>query len=109
MVGWHSLDIFHHLSSLPFVLVHSNNFQKFELFMGLTQLIILTVAFWEEYMTEHHSVIAHWNRHEDTSVMGQLDLSFSDRRRRGSRFTLFCIKNEYFNKREMCSMNKIIL
>ena len=78
MVGWHSLDIFHHPSSLAFVPVHSDSFRKFELFMGLTQLIMLTVAFREEYMTEHHSVIAHWNQNEDTSMMGQLDMSFSD-------------------------------
>ena len=109
MVGWHSLDIFHHSSSLAFVPVHSDNFRKFELFMGLTQLITLTVAFREEYMAEHLSVIAHWNRDEDTSMSGHLEMGFSDRRRRGSRFTLFCIKKEYFNKKEKCSMNKIII
>ena len=70
VVGWHSFDIFDHPSSLAFVLVHSDNFRKFELFMGLTQLITLIVAFWEEYMTKHLSVIAHWNRDEDTSMMG---------------------------------------
>ena len=68
--------------------------------MGLSQLITLKVAFQEEYMIEHLSVIDHWNRDEDTSIMGELDMSFNDRRRRGSRFTLFCIKKEYFNKRE---------
>ena len=109
MVGWHSLDILHHPSSLVFVPVHSNNFQKFELFMGLTQLITLKVAFREEYMMEHLSVIDHWNRDENTYMVGKLDTDFSDRRRRGSRFTLFCIKKEYFNKREKCSMNKIII
>ena len=31
-VRWHSLDIFHHPRSLAFVLVHSDKFQKFELF-----------------------------------------------------------------------------
>ena len=108
-VGWHSLDIFHHPSSLAFVPVHSDNFRKFELFLGLIQLITLKVAFWEEYMMEHLSVIAHWNRDEDTSMMAQLDMSFSDRRRHGSRFALFYIKKEYFNKREKCSMNKIII
>ena len=77
--------------------------------MGLTQLITLTVAFREEYMIEHLSEIAHWNRDEDTSMMGYLDMSFSDRRQHASRFTHFCIKNEYFNKREKCSMNKIII
>ena len=65
-VGWHSLDIFHHPSNLAFVPVHSDNFRKFELFLGVTQLITLKVAFREEYMTEHLSVIAHWNRDEDT-------------------------------------------
>ena len=70
MVGWHSLDIFHHPRSLAFVPVHSDNFQKFELFMGLTQLITLTVVFREEYMTKHLSVIAHWNRDEETYMMG---------------------------------------
>ena len=54
-----SLDIFHHPNNLPFVLMHSDNFQKIELFLGLTQLITLKVAFWEEYMMEHLSVIAH--------------------------------------------------
>jgi len=105
----HSLDILHHPSSLAFVPMHSDNFRNFELFMGLTQLIMLKVAFREEYMMEHLSVIAHWNRDEDTYMVGQLDTDFSDRRRRGSRFTLFCIKKEYFNKREKCSMNKIII
>ena len=105
----HSLHIRHHPSSLAFVPMHSDNFRNFELFMGLTQLIMLKVAFREEYTMEHLSVIAHWNRDEDTSMMGQLDMSFSDRRRRGSQFTLFCIKKEYFNKREKCSMNKIII
>ena len=84
MVGWHSLDIFHHPSNLPFVSVHSDNFQKIELFLGLTQLITLKVAFREEYMIEHLSVIAHWNWDEDTYMMGRLEKSFSDRRRRGS-------------------------
>ena len=109
MVGRHSLDILHHPSSLALVPVHFDNFQKFELFMGLTQLIMLKVAFWEEYMTEHLIVISRWNWDEDTSMMGWLDMSFSNRRRRDSRFTLFCIKKEYFNKREKCSMNKIII
>ena len=99
-VRWHSLDIFHHPSNLPFVSVHSDNFQKIELFLGLTQLITLKVAFWEEYMIEHLSVIAHWNREEETYMMGQLDIDFSDRRRHGSQFTLFYIKKEYFNKRK---------
>ena len=108
-VEWHSLDIFHHPSILAFVLVHSDSFRKFELFMGLTQVITLKVAFREEYLMEHLSVISHWNRDEDTYMMGWLDTGFSDRRRCGSRFTLFCIKKEYFNKREKCSMNKIII
>ena len=77
--------------------------------MGLTQLITLKVAFQEEYMMEHLSVIAHWNWDEDTYMMGRLNIGFSDQRRCGSRFTLFFIKNEYFNKREKCSMNKIII
>ena len=89
--------------------MHSDNFRKIELFVGLTHLITLKVAFQEEYMIEHLSVIAHWNRDEDTSMMGRLNMSFSDRRRRGIRFTLFCIKKEYFNKKEKCSMNKIML
>ena len=96
VVWGHSLDILHHPSSLAFVPVHSDNFRKFELFVGLTQLITLKVAFQEEYMMEHLSVIAHWNRDKETYMMGQLDTDFSDRRRRGSRFTLFCIKKEYF-------------
>ena len=96
VVGWHSLDIFHHHSILAFVPMHSDNFRKFELFMGLTQLIMLKVAFREEYMMEHLSVIAHWNREEETYTMGQSDRDFSDRRRHGSRYTLFCIKKEYF-------------
>ena len=50
VVRWHLLDIFHQQSSLAFILVHSDNFQKFELLVGLTQLITLKVAFWEEYM-----------------------------------------------------------
>ena len=70
---------------------------------------MLKVAFQEEYMMEHLSVITHWNWDEDTYMMGWLGMSFSDQRRHGSRFTLFCIKNEYFNKREKCSMNKIII
>ena len=105
----HSLDILHHPSSLAFVPMHSDNFRNFELFMGLTQLIMLKVAFREEYTMEHLSVIAHWNRDEETYTMGQLDRDFSDRRRRGSRFTLFCIKKEYFNKGKKCSMKKIII
>ena len=109
MVRWHSLDIFHHPRSFSFVAVHSDNFRKFEVFVGLTQLITLKVAFREEYIKEHLSVIAHWNRDKDTSMMGRLDMSFSDQRRRASRFILFCIKKEYFNKREKCSMNKIII
>ena len=90
-------------SSLAFIPVRSDNFQKFELFVGLTQLITFKVAFQEEYMMEHLSVIAHWNRDEDTYMMGQLGMSFSDQRRHGSRFTFFCIKKEYFNKREKCT------
>ena len=88
----HSLDILHHPSSLAFVPAHSNNFRKFELFMGLTQLITLKVAFREEYMMEHLSVIAHWNRDGNTYMVRQLDTDFSDRRRCGSRFTLFYVK-----------------
>ena len=84
VVGWHSLDIFHHPSSLAFVPVHSDNFRKFELFLGLIQLITLKVAFWEEYMMEHLSVIAHWNEDEDIYMVGWLNMGFSDRRRRGS-------------------------
>ena len=60
-------------------------------------------------MIENLSVISNWNWDGDTYMMGQLDKSFSDRRKRGSRFTLFCIKKEYFKKREKCSMNKIII
>ena len=84
LVGWHSLDIFHHPSSLAFVPMHSYNFQNFELFMGLTQLIMLKVAFREEFMMEHLSIIAHWNRDVDTYMVGWLDTGFSERRRRGS-------------------------
>ena len=92
----HSLDILHHPSSLAFVPMHSDNFRNFELFMGLTQLIMLKVAFREEYTMEHLSVIAHWKRDKDTYMMERLDTSFSDRGWCGSRFTLFCIKKEYF-------------
>ena len=83
-VGWNSLDIFHHPSSLPFVPGNFNNFQKIELFLGLTQLIMLKVAFREEYMIEHLGVIDHWNWNEDTYMMGRLDMSFNDQRRHGS-------------------------
>ena len=92
----HSLDILHHLSDLAFVLVHSDNFRKFELFMGLTQLIMLKVASREEYMMEHLSVIAQWNRDENTYMVGQLDIDFNDWRRHGIWCTLFYIKKEYF-------------
>ena len=70
VVEWHSLDVFNHPSSLPFVPVHSDNFRKIELFLGLTQLIMLKVAFQEEYMIEHLSVIAHWNWDKDTYMVG---------------------------------------
>ena len=80
-----------------FVLMHSNNFGKTELFLGLTQLITLKVAFQEEYVIEHLSVIARWNRNENTYMMGWLDMGFSDLRTHGSRFTLSRIKKEYFN------------
>ena len=83
-VRWHSLDIFHHLSSLAFVPVHSDNFQKIELFLGLTQLITLKVEFREEYMIENLSVIAHYNQGKGTYMMGWLDMSFSDLRIHGS-------------------------
>ena len=96
VVRRHSLDILHHPSSLAFVPMHSDNFQNFELFMGLTQLILLKVAFREEYTMEHLSVIAHRNWDEETYTMGQLDRDFNDQRGRGSRYTLFCIKKEYF-------------
>ena len=39
-------------------------FKKTELLMGLTQTITLKVAFREEYVTEHRSVIACWNQNE---------------------------------------------
>ena len=94
-VRWHLLDVFYHPSSVPFVPMHSDNFRKIELFLGLTQLITLKVAFWEEYMIEHLSVIAHWNQDKDTYMMEWLDTSFSDQRRHGGRFTLFYIKKEY--------------
>ena len=96
-VRWHSLDIFHHPSSLPFVSVHSDNFQKTKLFLGFTQLITLKVAFWEGDMIEHRSVISRWNRNENTYMMGWLDTNFSELRRHGSRFTLSDIKKEYSN------------
>ena len=60
----------HHSSSLAFIQMHSDNFRKFELFMGLTQLIMLKVEFWEEYMMEHFSVIAHWNQDKNTYMVG---------------------------------------
>ena len=75
VVGWHSFDIFHHPRSLAFVMVHSDNFQKTELFLGLTPLIKLKVAFQEEYVIEHLIVIAHWNQNENTYMMGWLDTS----------------------------------
>lgn len=34
---------------------------KRELLLGLTQLIMLKVAFQEEYLTKHLSVVARWN------------------------------------------------
>ena len=70
------LDTLHHPSGLAFVPVHSDDFRKFELFLGLTQLITLKVAFREEYMMEHLSVIAHWNRDKDTYMVGQLDTDY---------------------------------
>ena len=88
----YSLDIFHHPGSLAFVPVHSDNFRKFELFVGLTQLITLKVAFQEEYTMEHLSVIAHWNRDKDTYMVGQLNTGFSDRRRSGSRLPFSALK-----------------
>ena len=63
-VRWHLLGIFHHPHSLPFVPLHSDNFKKTEILMGLTQLITLKVAFREEYLAKHLSVIAHWNQNE---------------------------------------------
>ena len=93
----HSLDIFHQLHNFPFIPVHSYNFRKIELFVGLTPLITLKVAFWEEYVIEKLSVITHCNRNENTYIMGWLDMSFSDLSRHGCRFTLSCIKKEYFN------------
>ena len=51
-VRWHSLGIFHHPHSLPFDPLHSDNFQKTELLMVLTQLITLKVEFREEYLAE---------------------------------------------------------
>lgn len=71
---WHSLDILHHPHSLPFVPVHSDKFRKTKLFLDLTQLITLKVAFWEEYVIEHLSVIAHANRNENTYMMVWLEL-----------------------------------
>ena len=99
-VGWNSLVIFHHPSSLAFIPMHSNNFWIFELFVGLTQLITLKVEFREEYMMEHLSVIAHWNQDKDTYMVGKLDTGFSDRRKRGNRFTLFCIKKNILTGKE---------
>ena len=57
--------------------------------MGLTQLIMLKVAFREEYLVEHLSVIARWNRNEKIYMMGWLDVSFSDLRRYSGQFALF--------------------
>ena len=68
--GWHSLDTFHHPRILPFVPVHSNNFQKIELFLGLTQLIMLELVFREDYLMEHLSVKARWNQNEEIFRMG---------------------------------------
>ena len=41
----HLIDIIHHPSGLAFIPMHSDNFRKFELFLSLTQLITLKVAF----------------------------------------------------------------
>ena len=82
-VRWNSLGIFHHPHNLPFVLVHFDNLKKTKLLLGLTQLITLKVAFREEYLTEHLSVISRWNLNEKIYRMGWLDVSFSDWRRHG--------------------------
>ena len=89
VVRWHLLDIFHHLSSLPFVSLHSNNFRKIELLLGLTQLIMPKVVFREELLAYHFSVIALWNRDEKIYRMGWLGVIFSDLRRHGGQLTIF--------------------
>ena len=50
---------------------------------------MLKVAFREEYLKEHLSVIAYWNHNEKIYMMGWLDVSFSDLRIRVGQFTLF--------------------
>ena len=72
--------------------MHSENFQKTELFLGLNQLITLNVAFREEYLIEHLSVIARWNRNEKIYRMGWLYVSFSDPRRHGANLPFSHIK-----------------
>ena len=86
---WHSLGIFHHPHSFPFVPLHSDNFQKTALLMGLTQLVTLKVAFRDEYLAEHLTVIARWNRNKKIYRMGWLGVIFSGLRRHGGQFTIF--------------------
>lgn len=80
-VQWHLIGIFHHIHGLPFVPLLSDRFQKIELLMGLTQLTTLKMAFWKEYLEEHLSVIARWNRNEKIYKMEWLEVIFSDLRR----------------------------
>ena len=57
--------------------------------MGLTQLIMPKVAFWEEFLAEHLSVIARCNQNENIYKMGWLGAIFSNLRRRGGQLTIF--------------------
>lgn len=65
------------------------NFKKTELLMGLTQLIMLKVAFQEQYLTKYLSVIDRWNQNEKIYRMRWLEVSFSGLRRHGGQFTIF--------------------
>ena len=51
--------------------------------MGLTQLIMLKVAFREEYLVEHLNVIIRWNRNEKIYRMGWIEVIFAGLRRHG--------------------------
>ena len=88
-VQWHSIGVFYHPHSLPFVPLHSDNFHKIELLLDLTQLIMLKVAFQEEYLRKHLNVIARWNRNEKIYKMRWLVGIFSGLRRHGGQFTIF--------------------
>lgn len=69
--------------------LHFDNYRKTRLLLCLTQLLMLKVAFWEEYLTEHLIVIARWNHNEKIYRMGWLEVIFSGLRRHGVQFTIF--------------------